>query len=86
MNLKKQIENLKESVAEREDKDLTKLKTENLKLKYQITHLEKVNFILMLIVHIHVWHFHYFKSIISEAREFFNQHFYGTISAVFCFN
>ena len=42
MNLKKKIENLKESVAEKEDKELTKLKTENLKLKYQINHLEKV--------------------------------------------
>ena len=42
VNLKKKIENLQETIAEKEDKELTKLKTENLKLKYQIGHLEKV--------------------------------------------
>lgn len=40
-NLKTRIENLKEAVAEKEDKELTQLKTENSKLKYQIDHLEK---------------------------------------------
>ena len=43
-NLKKRIENLKEAVAEKEDKELTQLRTENSKLKYQIGHLEKVTF------------------------------------------
>ena len=42
VNLKKKIEDLNETIAEKEDKELTKLKTENLKLKYQINHLEKV--------------------------------------------
>ena len=42
VSLKKKIESLKENIAEKEDKELTKLKTENLKLQYQINHLEKV--------------------------------------------
>ncbi|XP_028397434.1 arginine--tRNA ligase, cytoplasmic-like [Dendronephthya gigantea] len=41
VNLKRKMENLKETIAEKEDKELTKLKTENSKLKYQIGHLEK---------------------------------------------
>jgi chromosome segregation ATPase len=42
VSLKKKIENLQETIAENEDKELTNLKTENSKLKYQIGHLEKV--------------------------------------------
>lgn len=45
VNLKRKIENLKECIAEKEDKELTKLQTENLKLKYQINHLEKVKYV-----------------------------------------